>query len=73
MLMSKRSLYQGFPHKDARVNRDFKIHVGHFTAYDKLRFVVSGFTSPVCPHLGLTVPLKSKLRDARLDSRNFQG
>ena len=73
MLMSMRSLYQGFPHKNVRVNRDLKIHVGHFTAYNKLRFVVSDFTSPVCPHLGLTVPLKSKLRDSRLDSRNFQG
>ena len=26
---------------------------GHFTANDKLRFAVNGFTLPVCPYLGL--------------------
>ena len=28
---------------------------GHFTANDKLRFAVYGFTLPVCPYLGLNI------------------
>ena len=28
---------------------------GHFTANDKLRFAVNGFTLPVCPYLGLKI------------------
>ena len=28
---------------------------GHFTANDKLRFAVNGFTLSVCPHLGIKI------------------
>ena len=48
------------------ITRDLKTEVGHFTANDKLRFGVNGFTLPFYPYLGLTSILdeilSSKLR-----------
>ena len=32
-----------------------RLRFGHFTANDKLRFVLNVFTLPVCPYLGLKI------------------
>ena len=48
-------VYDSFKYQRNQLRDTLRSRFGHFTANDKLRFAVNGFTLPVCPYLVLKI------------------
>ena len=48
-------VYDSFKYQRNQLRDTLRSRFGHFTANNKLRFAVNGFTLPVCPYLVLKI------------------